>query len=93
MIACVFPGQGSQTVGMGKALADQFEICATTFAEADAALSEPLSDLIFNGPADRLTGRVTRDRISSSTITGSSLRRILIPLKIWNSWELKKESA
>ena len=55
MIACVFPGQGSQTVGMGKALADQFEICATTFAEADAALSEPLSDLIFNGPADRLT--------------------------------------
>jgi [acyl-carrier-protein] S-malonyltransferase len=40
---------------MGKALADQFEICAKTFAEADAALQEPLSDLIFNGPADRLT--------------------------------------
>ena len=39
---------------MGKALADQFEICATTFAEADAALQEPLSNLIFNGPADRL---------------------------------------
>ena len=54
MIACVFPGQGSQAVGMGKALADQFEICATTFAEADAALGEPLSDLIFNGPADKL---------------------------------------
>jgi [acyl-carrier-protein] S-malonyltransferase len=55
VIACVFPGQGSQAVGMGKALADQFEICARTFAEADAALGEPLSDLIFNGPADRLT--------------------------------------
>jgi [acyl-carrier-protein] S-malonyltransferase len=55
VIACVFPGQGSQAVGMGKALADQFEICAKTFAEADAALEEPLSDLIFNGPADRLT--------------------------------------
>ena len=40
---------------MGKALADQFPICARTFAEADAALGEPLSDLIFNGPADRLT--------------------------------------
>jgi [acyl-carrier-protein] S-malonyltransferase len=40
---------------MGKALADQFEICARTFAEADAALSEPLSDLIFNGPAEKLT--------------------------------------
>ena len=54
MIACVFPGQGSQAVGMGKALADQFEVCAKTFAEADAALGESLSDLIFNGPADRL---------------------------------------
>jgi [acyl-carrier-protein] S-malonyltransferase len=40
---------------MGKALADQFEICAKTFAEADAALGESLSDLIFNGPADKLT--------------------------------------
>ena len=55
MIACVFPGQGSQAVGMGKALADQFEICASTFAEADAALGEPFSNLIFNGPADQLT--------------------------------------
>lgn len=55
MIACVFPGQGSQAVGMGRALADQFEICARTFAEADAALGEKLSELIFNGPADRLT--------------------------------------
>lgn len=40
---------------MGKALAERFEICARTFAEADAALGEPLSELIFNGPADRLT--------------------------------------
>jgi [acyl-carrier-protein] S-malonyltransferase len=55
VIAFVFPGQGAQAVGMGKALADQFEICATTFAEADAALGESLSDLIFNGPMDRLT--------------------------------------
>ena len=55
MIAFVFPGQGAQAVGMGKALADQFDICKQTFAEADAALNESLSDLIFNGPADRLT--------------------------------------
>lgn len=54
MIAFLFPGQGSQAVGMGKALADQFPICAQTFAEADAALGEPFSDLIFNGPADQL---------------------------------------
>lgn len=55
MIAFVFPGQGSQAVGMGKAFSDEFDICRQTFAEADAALNEPLSELIFNGPADRLT--------------------------------------
>jgi [acyl-carrier-protein] S-malonyltransferase len=54
VIAFVFPGQNSQQVGMGKALADRFPICAETFAEADATLGEPLSDLIFNGPAERL---------------------------------------
>ena len=40
---------------MGKALADHFEICAKTFADADAALGERLSELIFNGPAEKLT--------------------------------------
>jgi [acyl-carrier-protein] S-malonyltransferase len=39
---------------MGKALADAFPICRDTFAEADAALGEPLSRLIFDGPEDRL---------------------------------------
>jgi len=38
MIAFVFPGQGAQQVGMGRSLAEQFEICRDTFAEADAAL-------------------------------------------------------
>ncbi len=54
MIACLFPGQGSQAVGMGKALADRFPVCAQAFAEADAALGESLSGLIFNGPAEQL---------------------------------------
>jgi [acyl-carrier-protein] S-malonyltransferase len=54
MIAFVFPGQGAQKVGMGKALADQFPICRETFAEADAALGESLSTLCFDGPDDRL---------------------------------------
>ena len=40
---------------MGKALVDQFDVCKRTFAEADEALNEKLTDLIFNGPADRLT--------------------------------------
>ena len=55
MIAALFPGQGSQKVGMGKALADAFPICQQTFDEADAALGEPLSRVIFEGPEDRLT--------------------------------------
>jgi [acyl-carrier-protein] S-malonyltransferase len=55
VIACVFPGQGSQTVGMGKALADRFPIAAATFEEADRALGEPLSRVIFDGPAETLT--------------------------------------
>jgi len=54
MIAFLFPGQGSQKVGMGKALADAFPICRETFAEADAALGEPLSRIIFEGPDDQL---------------------------------------
>jgi [acyl-carrier-protein] S-malonyltransferase len=55
VIAFIFPGQGSQTVGMGRALAERFPECRQVFDEADAALGESLSDLIFNGPADRLT--------------------------------------
>ncbi|MFN8064499.1 MAG: ACP S-malonyltransferase [Vicinamibacterales bacterium] len=55
MIAFIFPGQGSQKVGMGKALADAFPICRQTFEEADAALGEPLSRLCFEGPEEQLT--------------------------------------
>jgi [acyl-carrier-protein] S-malonyltransferase len=55
VIACIFPGQGSQKVGMGQALADAFPVCRLAFDEADAALGEPLSRLCFEGPEDRLT--------------------------------------
>jgi [acyl-carrier-protein] S-malonyltransferase len=55
VIAFIFPGQGAQKVGMGKALADAYPICRETFEEADAALGEPLSRIIFDGPDDQLT--------------------------------------
>jgi [acyl-carrier-protein] S-malonyltransferase len=55
MLAFIFPGQGSQYVGMGRVLAEQHEVCRRTFDEADAALGEPLSRLCFEGPDDALT--------------------------------------
>lgn len=54
-VAFTFPGQGSQTVGMGKDLADNFAEARAVFEEVDEALGEKLSDVIFNGPEDRLT--------------------------------------
>lgn len=54
MIAFVFPGQGSQKVGMGRALAEACPECRAVFDAADAALGEPLSTLCFDGPDDRL---------------------------------------
>ncbi len=53
--AFVFPGQGSQTVGMGKALAEAFPAARAVFDEVDAALGEKLSAVMWEGPADRLT--------------------------------------
>jgi [acyl-carrier-protein] S-malonyltransferase len=53
-IAFLFPGQGSQAVGMGRELAERFPVAAQTFAEADAALGFPLSRLCFEGPEENL---------------------------------------
>jgi [acyl-carrier-protein] S-malonyltransferase len=53
--AFVFPGQGSQTVGMGRGLAESFPAARQVFEEVDAALGEKLSQIIWNGPAEALT--------------------------------------
>ncbi|WP_445488314.1 ACP S-malonyltransferase [Niallia sp. 03133] len=54
-IAFVFPGQGSQTVGMGKELAEHYEAASSLFKKADEKLNFPLSQLIFEGPKEELT--------------------------------------
>ncbi|MET3792667.1 ACP S-malonyltransferase [Aquamicrobium terrae] len=54
-IAFTFPGQGSQTVGMGKELADAYPEARRVFEEVDEALGEKLSTLIFEGPEETLT--------------------------------------
>src|SRR5579872_3171005 len=53
--ALVFPGQGSQAVGMGKALAEEFPVAKEVFDRVDSALSQNLSELMFEGPEAKLT--------------------------------------
>src|SRR5437763_610211 len=52
--AFLFPGQGSQAVGMGKDLCERFPVARQTFEEADRSLGKNLSQLCFDGPEDQL---------------------------------------
>ena len=54
-VAFTFPGQGSQTVGMGRELAENFAEARAVFEEVDEALGDKLSDTMWNGPEDKLT--------------------------------------
>ena len=54
-VALVFPGQGSQSVGMGKALAESYPSARRVFDEIDAALGDKLSTVMWDGPAEKLT--------------------------------------
>ena len=56
--AFIFPGQGSQAVGMGRELAEAYPIAKETFDEADSLLGFPLSRLMWDGPADDLNETV-----------------------------------
>lgn len=54
-LAFVFPGQGSQKVGMGRALAEQFSVARQVFEEVQECLSQRLTSIMFEGPEDALT--------------------------------------
>jgi [acyl-carrier-protein] S-malonyltransferase len=74
LIAFIFPGQGSQQVGMGKALRDAFPICRDAFVEADAALGEPLSRIAFEGPdAELMLTENTQPAILAVSVAAARL--------------------
>ncbi|MEJ5198523.1 MAG: ACP S-malonyltransferase, partial [Anaerolineae bacterium] len=73
--AYLFPGQGSQAVGMGLALAQRYPPARATFAEADAILGFDLARLCFEGPADTLTD--TRNAQPAILTTSIAALRIL----------------
>ena len=54
MFSVIFPGQGSQSVGMGKEFYEKYELVKSLFREADEALNIPLSKIILEGPKEEL---------------------------------------
>ena len=74
-VAFLFPGQGSQSVGMGKDLYDRYSIVRATFDEADEALGKKLSQLCFRGPEDQL--KLTENTQPAILIVSVAALRVL----------------
>ena len=79
-IAFIFPGQGSQVVGMGKDLAGKYPIARQTFEEADEALGYKLSQLCFEGPEEQLRlTEITQPAILTTSIAALRVLETRIP--------------
>jgi [acyl-carrier-protein] S-malonyltransferase len=79
-IALLFPGQGSQAVGMGKDLAEKYPLARQTFAEADEALGYKLSQLCFEGPEDQLRlTEITQPAILTASVATLRVLETRIP--------------
>jgi [acyl-carrier-protein] S-malonyltransferase len=79
-IALIFPGQGSQIVGMGKELADKYPVARQTFQEADDALGYKLSQLCFDGPEDQLRlTEITQPAILTTSIAALRVLETQVP--------------
>jgi [acyl-carrier-protein] S-malonyltransferase len=77
--ALVFPGQGSQSVGMGRSLAIAYPSAAAIFAEADAALPEPISTLAWEGPAEELD----RTENAQPALLATSIAYLMALRDVW----------
>src|SRR6202166_5066017 len=79
-VAFIFPGQGSQTVGMGKDLFEKYPIARQTFEEADEALGYKLSQICFQGPEEQLRlTEITQPAILTASIAALRVLETRIP--------------
>src|SRR5579863_10390780 len=79
-IAFIFPGQGSQVVGMGKDLAENYPVARQTFEEADEALGYKLSQLCFEGPEDQLRlTEITQPAILTVSVAALRVLQTQVP--------------
>src|ERR1700729_2244798 len=79
-IAFIFPGQGSQAVGMGKELAENYPIARQTFEEADEALGYHFSQVCFEGPEEQLRlTEITQPAILTASIAGLRVLEGCVP--------------